>query len=228
MLENVDKVDSTLKRLSIATDEIEEFQRDFIGSFPKVRSATLTQERPKPRRPPKSLRKHLSTTTLSSSKLISSFCSSQDSVFSGYDSGAYSRESTPDCTPITSSLSMAHSLPLISPRLVLTCNNIATEDSTDKETIDDELEVEEKATKRSAARFTEVVFANTRNSQSSSPSLASPRRERKRPTRSKSQSAATNKQRRQVRRWKSSARSVWDCGGDCSSTVTVNGQCYHV
>ena len=120
VLEDIEEAESVTRRLSIVVNEIEEFEREFIYPMKSVSSSNIS-EASRPRRTkrstPKASNKYYSTTTLGSSKLGSIFHSSTDSVYSEHDSGAYSRESTPDFSLMSSITDVSE--PLISPSLVM-------------------------------------------------------------------------------------------------------------
>ena len=169
MLEDIEESESVTKRLSIVVNEIEEFEREFIYPMNKSVSSSNISEASRPRRTkrstPKVSNKYYSTTTLGSSKLGSIFHSSTDSVYSEYDSGAYSRDSTPDFSLISSITNV--SKPLISPSLVLSYNiksNKRPYNLSSGEKLANPLksDIFYKST-QSCSRpvtFTEVVFAN--------------------------------------------------------------------
>ena len=172
VLEDIKEADSAVKRLSVVVNEIEEFERQFIHPMNKSASSLTLSESSRQRRYKTSHskwhNKYSSTNTLESSKASRKFHSSLDSVISDYDSGAYSRESTPDFSLMSSITDVSE--PLISPRLVLSYNAKKDEDVPD----DDGKKTDENEAisgnlvdcpKQSQVlgrpvTFTEVVFSN--------------------------------------------------------------------
>ena len=257
MLGDIEEVDSVTKRLSIVVNEIEEFEREFIYPMNKSVTSSNISEPSRPRRPktsnPKLVNNYYSTTTVGSFKLGSIFHSSTDSVYSEYDSGAYSRDSTPDFSLMSSITDVSE--PLISPSLVM-AYNIKSINRPFKLSAGEKLsnplkrENNHKST-QSCSRpvtFTEVVFAN--NSQrecevfmrdchkdsknfenehfSFIPEL------NKNPVLSKSQSLLWIKAPIVLKRSTTSVEFICSgstrtvCGSvDCDTGVTVNGLCYH-
>ena len=130
-------------------------------------SESSRQTKPK-RYKPRGLNKYHSTNTLGRSKLGSRFDSSTDSVISEYDSGAYSRESTPDFSLMLSFTDVSE--PLISPSLMLSNNPksievVANSENNSKLPLSKPVKVAESPSlTQSRCRpvtFTEVVFAKT-------------------------------------------------------------------
>eukprot|EP00092_Neocalanus_flemingeri_P066358 GFUD01080821.1.p1 GENE.GFUD01080821.1~~GFUD01080821.1.p1 ORF type:complete len:235 (+),score=74.57 GFUD01080821.1:70-774(+) len=92
VLEDIDEACTAVRRLTMAGDEIERFEKEFVVQNKSDISSNETEA--SGQRRTKSLQrrsqnKNYSTYFVEKGK-------SSDSVFSEYDSGAYSRESTPD------------------------------------------------------------------------------------------------------------------------------------
>jgi len=214
--------DINMRRLSLVCDEIDKFEREFVEpvriSASSVSLAATLDRAPRLRN---SLKKHHSATLLdppSSSRLdeMNKYFSS-DSVASGYDSGAFSRESTPD-------LSLASSLDTppcgATPITTEDCeNNIVSQTSLSR--------TEEDGDDRSHCDPQEDA---PRNFLSSTPRKPLPR------------SQSERLPQRQVASVRRSHTTVYgdlenfqipatvsraSCSQDCRSRVTVNGFCYH-
>jgi hypothetical protein len=168
VLEDIDEADSAMKRLSIVVNEIEQFEREFVIPMTKSMSSSNISETSKQRRQkvlqPKRMSKYYSTNTLGSKR----FHSSSDSVISEYDSGAYSRESTPDFSLMSSITDVSE--PLVSPSLVMSYNAQKVDNidgSDNKPKVSPNIRMDEKLLENPSlvgrcrpATFTEVVFAN--------------------------------------------------------------------
>ena len=212
-----------MRRLSLVCDEIDKFEREFVDPVKRISasSVSLAATLGRAPRPRNSLKKHRSATLLEppSSRLdeMNKYFSS-DSVASGYDSGAFSRESTPD-------LSLASSLD--TPPCGAT--PIITEDSENNIVVQTSLsrtqEKEDDPSKCDPQEAALRVFL------SSTPRKPLPR------------SQSERLPQRQVASLRRSHTTVYgdsetfqlppatvsraSCSQDCRSRVTVNGFCYH-
>ena len=172
VLEDIKETDSNMERLSVVVNEIEEFERQFIHPMNKSVSSLSISETSRQRRYKTSHskwhNKYNSSNNLESSKARRKFHSSLESVISDYDSGAYSRESTPDFSLMSSIPDVSE--PLISPRLVMSYNATKDEDvKVDKIEETDESEAtpinivdypKQSQVSLRPVTFTEVVFSN--------------------------------------------------------------------
>ena len=246
VLEDIHEADSNMKRLSIVVNEIEQFEKEFVHPMKKSVSSFNISETARQRRPQehqlRGLNRYFSANILGRSR----FHSSTDSVISEYDSGAYSRESTPDFSLVSSFTDVSE--PLVSPGLVMSFNNkiiegvASTEGTSNLLNLPDLAEIFEEEQTDRPVTFTEVVFANTYRTKfdrfekyshgdsrsveqtnlfSSTPKL------NKRPGLSKSQSLLLPKTPTVLKRSKTSVGFSWACAVNCDSEVTVNGLCYH-
>ena len=114
-LEDIVEEDPIMKRLSIVVGEIEEFEREFVHPVRKTVSSSNVFKTSYHRHPTshlKSMYKYSSVQTL-----CGKLPSSSSSVISDYDSGAFSRESTPD-------FSLMSSIPDVSEASVNQCLRI--------------------------------------------------------------------------------------------------------
>ena len=217
-----------MRRLSLVCDEIDKFEREYVEPVRMSASSlslAATLDRPRPRNMNNNLKKHHSATLCPASEPPSSRLDemnkyfSSDSVASGYDSGAFSRESTPD-------LSLASSLdtPPCGPPPIIAedCENNEVQTSTHKTTDD---------------RSSIGSGANCGPSGALAFLSSTPRK----PLRSQSE-RLPHKQVTAVRRshttvygdsesWTHSrvpaTVSRAGCSDDCRARVTVNGFCYH-
>ena len=252
VLEDIDEADSAMKRLSIVEDEIERFEREFVIPMNKSVSSSNLSEAPRPRRPKRShlrgLNKYYSTDSVGSSKLgkMRQFYSSSDSVISEYDSGAYSRESTPDPDFSLKSSMTDTSEPLVSPRLVITSNkNIANADNVVKDTNEDNpkvsivIEIQNTDHKtNNFDRFAKQTLSDYQSVTKDDLFSSTPKLLTRKPVLSKSQSLLWTKTPTILKRSTTSvgfsrstpvsmATRTARCSVDCRSQVTVNGMCFH-
>jgi len=95
-LEDIVEEDPITTRMSIVVNEIEEFEREFVHPMRKALSSSNVYK-PYRRHHLKSMYKYSSVQTL-----CGKLPSSSSSVISDYDSGAFSRESTPDFSLMSS------------------------------------------------------------------------------------------------------------------------------
>ena len=254
VLEDIQEADSVMKRLSTDEDEIERFEREFVIPMNKSVSSSNLRDAQRQRRPKRSqlrgLNKYYSTDAVGTSKLgrMQKFYSSSDSVISEYDSGAYSRESTPDFS-MKSSLTDA-SEPLVSPRLVMmmdTNKNMEHADNADNDTGEDsprvsiDIQIQDKVIHNKKNNFERFANYPPRDSWpvtkdglfSSTPKLPNTK-----PVLYKSQSLLWTKTPIILKRSTTSvgfsrsmpvsmATRTVRCSVDCRSQVTVNGLCFH-
>ena len=171
VLEDIKETDSNMERLSVVVNEIEEFERQFIHPMNKSVSSLSISETSRQRRYKTSHskwhNKYNSSNNLESSKARRKFHSSLESVISDYDSGAYSRESTPDFSLMSSIPDVSE--PLISPRLVMSYSNATKDVQVDKIEETDESEAspinivyypKQSQVSLRPVTFTEVVFSS--------------------------------------------------------------------
>jgi len=95
--EDIVDEDTMEKRLSLVVSEIEQFEREFVLPMRKSASSSNIFKRQQTSHHPVVVNKFYSTQTL-----CEKFPSSASSVISDYDSGAFSRESTPDFSLMSS------------------------------------------------------------------------------------------------------------------------------
>jgi len=213
-----------MRRLSLVCDEIEKFEREFVEPV-RISASSLslaaTLDRARPRN---NMKKHHSANLLpapeeSSSRLneMNKYFSS-DSVASGYDSGAFSRESTPD-------LSLASSLDTppcgASPSITGDCENNVVQTSSPQ--TDDQSSIGSRAHCQPSGAL--AFLSSTPRKPLRSQSERLPQKQVTSVRRSHttvygdSESSAHSRVPARVSRA--------GCSDDCRSKVTVNGFCYH-
>ena len=238
VLEDIQEADSVMKRLSTDEDEIERFEREFVIPMNKSVSSSNLRDAQRQRRPKRSqlrgLNKYYSTDAVGTSKLgrMQKFYSSSDSVISEYDSGAYSRDSTPDFS-MKSSLTDA-SEPLVSPRLVMASNNDTNEVNPSASIVSTEIYHR----KNNFDRFANFPPKDSQPVTKDNLFSSTPKLQNKKPVLSKSQSLLWTKTPIILKRSTTSvgfsrsmpvsmATRTVRCSVDCRSQVTVNGMCFH-
>lgn len=216
-----------MRRLSLVCDEIDKFEREYVEPV-RISASSLslaaTLDRPRPSSGNNNLKKHHSATLCPASESPSSRLDemnkyfSSDSVASGYDSGAFSRESTPD-------LSLASSLdtpPCGAPPLIAEdCENNVVQTSTPQ--TDDSSSIRSGPTCGPSGAL--AFLSSTPRKPLRSQSERLPHKQVPAVRRSHTTVYGDSEGLTHSRLPATVSRS--GCSDDCRVRVTVNGFCYH-
>ena len=223
---NKDTVTETsMRRLSLVCDEIDKFEREFVDPL-RISASSLSlaasSSSSAHARPRTTLAKHRSCAgSMSRLQEMNAKYFSSDSVTSGYDSGAFSRESTPDLS-LTSSLTDTSEPPPSLPH----SNPPPTEDAENNSLVAEiatprmlPCEAAPPSVCSEAARLPHLLSSTPRKAARSQserlPARCGPLVRRSHTT------TATSSSRLPA------TVSRAGCSADCGATVTVNGFCYH-
>ena len=221
---NKDTVTETsMRRLSLVCDEIDKFEREFVdplrltASSLSLAASSASSARARPRT---TVAKHRSCAgSMSRLQEMNAKYFSSDSVTSGYDSGAFSRESTPDLS-LTSSLTDTSEPPPSLPR-----NPPPTEDA-ENNSLAAEIATPRLLPCEAAPPSVCSEAAQLPNLLSSTPRKAARSQSERLPARcgplvrrSHTTTATSSRLPATVSRA--------GCSADCGARVTVNGFCYH-
>ena len=214
-----------MRRLSMVCDEIDRFEREFVDPV-RLSSSSLSLATSCHTTRPARLRKHHSTTVCPQPSQLEKMKKkyfSTDSVTSGYDSGAFSRESTPDLS-LSSSLTESQ----CDSAAVSEANNNITEETRDTDHSEAVMKFDAESVKS-----VETNLLSKTNLISSTP---------RKPLRCQSERVVGDSPRvATVRRSHTTSLSHPEsmskrfpatvsraaCSPDCKAKVTVNGFCYH-
>ena len=208
--------ESNMRRLSMVCDEIDKFEREFVEpvriSASSLSLSTSSYGQPQPRKQRYGLKKHLSTNLDTHLKEMRNKFISSDSVTSGYDSGAFSRESTPDLS-LSSSLTDSCEQRDLENNLVDAPKRLINLESSTINTVSTE---DHNLTTSTPCKPRRSLSDRVQTQQTKVPHVR----------RSHTTSNTTSENLMLSKKFPAIVSRV-GCSSDCGATVTVNGFCYH-
>ena len=209
--------ESNMRRLSMVCNEIDKFEREFVEpvriSASSLSLSTSSYGHPQPRKPRYGLQKHLSTNLDTHLKEMRNKFLSSDSVTSGYDSGAFSRESTPDLS-LSSSLTDSSEQRDLENNLVDAPKSLINFESANINSVSTE---NQNLTTSTPCKPRRSLSERVQTQQTKVPLI----RRSHTTTNTDTESLVA-----MMKKYPAIVSRV-GCSSDCGATVTVNGFCYH-